>query len=312
MSTIAHKLRDVLDPDALILLIATGGGVQLIARSTTDQINVGELAAVFGGGGHPRAAAALIHNDDLEKVNTRVLQALPRYVRPAVTVAEIMSRGPQLVPPGMPVRQVAELMQRYGYEGFPVVEEEHVIGLVTRRAVDRALGHKLNLKVRDVMQAGEASIHPDEPVESLQKLMTDTGWGQIPVIDPQSGDVIGIVTRTDLIKTLTPEAKSNGRRNLAARLEASLAPGRLALLKAVAEAGEQKHHAVYIVGGFVRDLLLERPSLDFDLVVEGDAIALGKQLVKTSYGGRVTSTRPLRHGQMAHSSRSQPQSGRKP
>lgn len=287
LSTIAHKLRDVLDPDALILLIATGGGVQLIARSTTDQINVGELAAAYGGGGHPRAAAALIHEDDPEALCANLEKTLPRYVRPAVTVAEIMSRGPQLVPPDMPVAKVAELMQRYGYEGFPVVEEKRVVGLVTRRAVDRAMGHKLNLMVRDVMQAGEAGIKPDESIESLQKLMTDTGWGQIPVLAQKSGEVIGIVTRTDLIKTLTPEAKSNGRRNLAVRLETNLPPGRLALLKAVAMAGEQGHHAVYVVGGFVRDLLLERPSLDYDLVVEGDAIALGKQLVKT-YGGRVT------------------------
>jgi tRNA nucleotidyltransferase (CCA-adding enzyme) len=43
-----------------------------------------------------------------------------------------------------------------------------------------------------------------------------------------------------------------------------------------------------VVGGFVRDLLLDRPSLDFDIVVEGDAIALGKALGK-QYGGRVTS-----------------------
>ncbi len=44
--------------------------------------------------------------------------------------------------------------------------------------------------------------------------------------------------------------------------------------------------AVYIVGGIVRDLILERPSLDFDMVVEGDAIALAKALAKT-YGGRI-------------------------
>jgi tRNA nucleotidyltransferase (CCA-adding enzyme) len=37
----------------------------------------------------------------------------------------------------------------------------------------------------------------------------------------------------------------------------------------------------------VRDLLLERPSLDFDLVVEGDAIALARAL-SNKYGGRVT------------------------
>ena len=37
-------------------------------------------------------------------------------------------------------------MQRYGYEGYPIVENGRVRGLLTRRAVDRALSHKLNLR----------------------------------------------------------------------------------------------------------------------------------------------------------------------
>jgi tRNA nucleotidyltransferase (CCA-adding enzyme) len=44
---------------------------------------------------------------------------------------------------------------------------------------------------------------------------------------------------------------------------------------------------MYIVGGFMRDLLLERPGLDFDLVVEGDAIAVGQALC-SQFGGRLT------------------------
>ena len=43
----------------------------------------------------------------------------------------------------------------------------------------------------------------------------------------------------------------------------------------------------YVVGGFVRDLLLGRPVNDLDVVVEGDAIQLGKKLVET-YGGKLT------------------------
>ena len=43
----------------------------------------------------------------------------------------------------------------------------------------------------------------------------------------------------------------------------------------------------YIVGGFVRDLLLGKPINDLDVIVEGDAIKFGKSLVKT-FGGKLT------------------------
>ncbi len=284
LSTIAHKLYDLLDPDALVILIETGGGVQLIARSTTELINVSEIAAYFGGGGHPRAAAALVHDSKAKELCEQVVQLLPDYVHPAVTVDEIMSRDPHLLSPETPIKQAAERMQRYGYEGYPVVEEGRVVGLLTRRAVDRTLSHKLNLKVRDVMEAGEATIKPEEPLEVLQRLMTETGWGQIPVVD--NGAIIGIVTRTDLLKTLTSQQIPLGRQNLAERLEASLPQARLVLLRSVSQIAQTQQTALYIVGGFVRDLLLDRSGIDFDLVVEGDAIEVGKSIVE-KYGGRV-------------------------
>lgn len=286
LSSIAHKLRDLLDPDALILLILTSSGVQMIARATTDQVNVGEIAKYFGGGGHRRAAAALIHGKGIEAIQAELFKKISKFVRPVVTVAEIMSRGPQLLSPETPVAEVAEQMQRYGYEGYPVVEKGQVIGLITRRAVDRTLNHKLKLNAGDVMSVGGATIMPDDSIEALQKVMTDTGWGQIPVIDPETQEIIGIVTRTDLLKILTAQEKGNGIKDISTRLESQLSASRLALLKAAAELAEDQHHAVYIVGGFVRDLILEKASQDFDLVVEGDAIELGNSLVK-EYGGRV-------------------------
>lgn len=53
------------------------------------------------------------------------------------------------------------------------------------------------------------------------------------------------------------------------------------LLKFVRTAGEiadSHKHSLYLVGGVVRDLLLGRPTYDLDLSVEGDALALVKQL----------------------------------
>lgn len=287
LSTIAHKLRDLMEPDALCLLAMTRGGVQMILRSMTNDIDVGEIATHFGGGGHERAAAALIKDRELEKVHAELLDLLPSVVRPAFTVAQIMSTRPQMLGPDTPAREAAERMQRYGYEGYPVVQEGKLLGLLTRRAVDRALAHKLNKTAASLMEAGEHTVRPEDSIEHLQRLMTETGWGQIPVVG-EDGSIIGIVTRTDLIKTLAPEPRRGERQNLADRLEKVLPPGRLELLKTVAQAAHEQRAALYIVGGFVRDLLLDRPSLDFDLVVEGDAIALARKLAQR-YGGRITS-----------------------
>jgi tRNA nucleotidyltransferase (CCA-adding enzyme) len=178
-------------------------------------------------------------------------------------------------------------MQRTGFEGYPVVEAGKVVGLLTRRAVDRAMAHKLNLTAASLMEAGEVAVHPDDSLQYLQARMTDSGWGQIPVAD-EDEKVIGIVTRTDLLTTLAPPTMHDGVKNLAARLEETLPPPQLELIRRVAAQAAEQHLAVYIVGGFVRDLLLEFPSLDYDIVVEGDAIALGKALGK-KFGGRVTS-----------------------
>ena len=302
VSSVAHKLRDLLDPDALFVIVGTSEGIRMVARSTTDRINVAEVTAHFGGGGHERAAAALIHPETLVvasqgaaaesplvQVHDELLKVLPQYVKPSINVGQIMSRRPLVISPQTTIQKAAHLMQRYGYEGYPVVENGKVIGLLTRRAVDRAISHKLTTPVASLMEAGEVTVAPQDSLEHLQTLMANSGWGQVPVVSPETGEVIGIVTRTDLLKTLSSGSeKVPGVQNLAARLEAVLPAARLALLKAVAAAAHERRLAVYIVGGLVRDLILERSGQDLDVVVEGDAIALAQALAE-QYGGRVVS-----------------------
>jgi tRNA nucleotidyltransferase (CCA-adding enzyme) len=163
------------------------------------------------------------------------------------------------------------------------------MGLLTRRAIDRALSHRLNLPAASLMEAGEITVTPMDTIEHLQRLMADSGWGQVPVVDAENGQVIGIVTRTDLLKFMGGgEALLAEQNNLAERLEAALPPTRVQFLKLIAEEANSRHVPIYIVGGFVRDLILDRPSMDFDIVVEGDAIQLAHGLEK-KYGGRVAS-----------------------
>lgn len=291
ISTLAHKLRDVFDPAGLFVLVAMENHVQLVARSTSDAVDVARIAQRLGGGGHSRAAAALIREQSLAEVRERLLELLPEVVEPPTRVRELMSRDPHLLAPETKIDEAARRMQRSGHEGYPIVNNEGVVGLLTRRAVDRAMAHGMGGRpVSSVMDAGDLVVHPRDSVEHLQRLMIRHGWGQVPVADPGSGEIIGIVTRTDLLRTMGEGATGPGQVNLADRLERALPPVRLALLKHIAEAAEEREVALYIVGGFVRDLILGTPSVDFDLVTEGDAIRLA-QAVADQYGGSVSSHR---------------------
>src|ERR671935_16738 len=50
-------------------------------------------------------------------------------------------------------------------------------------------------------------------------------------------------------------------------------------------------HGVHLVGGAVRDLLLDRSPLDLDLVVEGDAPAVAEELARRLEGRRIVHAR---------------------
>jgi tRNA nucleotidyltransferase (CCA-adding enzyme) len=60
------------------------------------------------------------------------------------------------------------------------------------------------------------------------------------------------------------------------------------LLSNIAAQAAEMNLPCYLVGGFVRDLVLGQSVNDFDVVVEGDAIKFGEALVK-KHGGHLTS-----------------------
>jgi tRNA nucleotidyltransferase (CCA-adding enzyme) len=295
VSTLAHKLRDLFEPDALFLLVAMEDHVQLVARSTDDAIDVGVISGHLGGGGHSRAAAALIHKMALEQVRAQLLKLLPQYVRPSVTVADIMSYGVHTIAPDDTVATAAGMMARYGHEGFPVVEDGRIVGVLTRREIDKAMHHKLGgSAISQVMRKGPFSVAPHDSVETLQELMTREGLGQVPVVE--NGRITGIVTRTDLIKLWSESSAPARAEKLAERLRLAVPPALWHVLNEAGRIAAEQNSGLFIVGGFVRDLLHHAAPgesityPDIDLVVEGDAIQLAHALARR-HGGQVRSHR---------------------
>jgi tRNA nucleotidyltransferase (CCA-adding enzyme) len=288
ISSLAHRLRDTLEPDALFILVAFDGYIQIVARSSVDTIDVGQICQSLGGGGHARAAAALVRDGNLLTIQQRVLDEVNLRARPAVSVEQIMSRGGQTLDASTTVSEAARRMQRTGFEGYPVIKDGKVAGLLTRRAVDRALNHKMGGRpVASVMEQGTVTVSPGDAIEKLERMMIAHGWGQVPVVDAD-GQVIGIVTRTDVLKHWAERTPPTRRSEIAARLERSLHPSLAALIRDIAVVASDMDCSLFFVGGIVRDLLLGQPLYDIDFVVEGDAIALAKRLARER-GGQVKS-----------------------
>jgi tRNA nucleotidyltransferase (CCA-adding enzyme) len=164
------------------------------------------------------------------------------------------------------------------------------LGMLTRREIDRAMHHGLQRHpISRYMRRGEVFVTPDDSVETLRRVMTEQDWGQVPVLDPRTGGLLGIVTRTDLLKQWTSTAPAPPE-TLDHRMAAALPPALIELIRRTGVLAGELGYPLYAVGGFVRDLLLGHPNLDVDLVVEGDAIRLAHELAGR-LGGHVRSHR---------------------
>lgn len=287
LSTLAHKLTDSYEPDASFLLVQMDDVVQVIGRSRNDHIDVAALLKPLGGGGHAPAAAALLRDSNVAAVEASLRQILRRELAPAVSAADIMTRGLHTVEAGSTIVRAHAALRRYGHEALPIVDQGRLSGLIMRRDAEKAMQYGLGDRpVEDFATYDVPTVSPRAALLDIQETMRESNTGQVPVLD---GDrLLGIVTRTDLLRGWR---RGGGAVNLADRLRQAMAPDVFALLTLAGEAASELGYALYVVGGLVRDLLLGLPNLDLDLVVEGNAMALAERL-RERYGGRlVTHTR---------------------
>ena len=79
--------------------------------------------------------------------------------------------------------------------------------------------------------------------------------------------------------------------NLSGQIQEQLPAKLVKFMHAAGEIAANQKQKLYLVGGVVRDLLLEQANLDLDLVVEGDAINLAQQLIQLKQGKITTHPR---------------------
>ena len=90
------------------------------------------------------------------------------------------------------------------------------------------------------------------------------------------------------MKTSTTNSKTEISRTLKSLIKDRLSKDIIRYLESITQIGDRLNVSIYAVGGFVRDLILNVPNKDIDIVVEGEGIPFAVCLAEL-FGGQVKS-----------------------
>jgi Zn-dependent protease/CBS domain-containing protein len=127
-----------------------------------------------------------------------------------VTVGQIMSSPVATVGPGTTVSELLDKMMSEKHLGYPVVEGDRVLGVVTLQDVQGVPSERRSTTlVEAIMTRQILAVASDTPaVEAIQAVASNR-VGRILVIDQDR--LVGIVSRSDLMRVLQVRAAEKGR-----------------------------------------------------------------------------------------------------
>lgn len=136
-------------------------------------------------------------------------------------IAQIMTRDVLTIGPEGELRDVARLLVENGISGLPVCDaQREVVGVISEgdilykekprirhgkgflarfgASTSEELRKANATKVQDAMTAPAITVPPYYSVSEAARLMSEHGINRLPVV--KNGELVGIVTRTDLVR----------------------------------------------------------------------------------------------------------------
>ena len=163
-------------------------------------------------------------------------------------VGERMSRPVISVTPDTPINDALAMFRKEHIRRAPVMKDGKLVGIVSERDLLNAAPSSVTtlsiwemnyliskVTIKDVMTKKIITVDQDTPIEEAARIMADKKIGGVPVVS--GGNVVGIITETDLFKILL---ELMGARQKALRVTATIEdkPGQIARVsKAITQAG---------------------------------------------------------------------------
>ncbi|HVU02569.1 MAG TPA: CBS domain-containing protein [Polyangiaceae bacterium] len=125
--------------------------------------------------------------------------------------SEIMTGRPTTVSARTSIRSTLRKLAELDVRHLPVTSDGAVVGMVSDRdlrdVVSRLLleaGPDLDLllerPVGDVMSADVIAVDPETDVDEIIDLMVEHRIGAVPVVTPDTADLVGIVSYVDVLR----------------------------------------------------------------------------------------------------------------
>lgn len=288
-SLVVEKLWSFLGVENLVVLLETKSRVYFTMRSRYMSLDTAKLEGVLrnGGGSYTLGYFEACSVEDAEE---KIIRNFEDNIDRLIKVREIMSSPVRTVLAEMKVEDVFKIMHRTGHHTLPVVDHEKIVGVSKYRNVEKAVRHGLaTRRIIEVMDRFFVTASADDSVQSATDKMVENDTTAILIID--NGILIGIVTRTDLLKSAfgrkriidpggNDSDQSYSKFPIEDLIEERVEKRIVTMLRFLGAVGSELNMPTYIVGGFVRDLLLNKQNLDLDVVVEGNANAFAETFKK--------------------------------
>lgn len=290
LGEITSHLLQVAGTDIAVCMVKMGKRCHLVARSRIHYLDLRPLAKKYGGGGHKGAIACSVKAEEFSSLQEAARQFLYSEIHPEPQAREIMSRQPRIISPNTTMEEANTLLLRHNETGFVVMADDTICGILSRSDIAKAQHHKLgHAKVSGFMSRPVITAIPETPLSTLQDLMISHQIGLIPIID-KNANLTGLVYRKDVFHaTYSPVKRPTDFHGAIPLVVASAdlginlnkLPKRTRhIFNMVADAADELNVRAFAVGGFVRDLFLQRDNFDIDITIEGSAIALANKLAE--------------------------------
>ena len=139
------------------------------------------------------------------KRTTSKIQELTYELR----VEDVMSKDIETISSKMPVCSLRDVLQRKRISGVPVVNNDKLVGIISIEDFIKCMEQgKLVDLIETRMTKNIETLYADEPLVHAVMKSEKFGFGRFPVISRKDKKLVGIVTKSDIIKGILKKLES--------------------------------------------------------------------------------------------------------